>query len=131
MSHHSSPTSYAGSVAGSAAGICANNSLPVGASACSIARAEQELLEGSAASAAGGGGSVLGGQRSSKHGSGAGGGGGGKKGKSSHHKKTAAMSVASSSVSVAQVGSYQYILTTCNDDFCLPRGRPRKVSFFR
>lgn len=51
MSHHSSPTSYAGSVAGSAAGISANNSLPVGASACSIARAEQDFLT----SAVGGG----------------------------------------------------------------------------
>ena len=43
ISHHSSPASYAGSVSGhSTAGISANNSLPVGASACSMARQCQQ-----------------------------------------------------------------------------------------
>ena len=46
ISHHSSPASYAGSISGhSTAGISANNSLPVGASACSMARqSHQEQL---------------------------------------------------------------------------------------
>ena len=43
ISHHSSPASYAGSISGhSTAGVNANNSLPVGASACSMARQCQQ-----------------------------------------------------------------------------------------
>lgn len=43
ISHHSSPASYAGSISGqSTAGVSANNSLPVGASACSMARQCQQ-----------------------------------------------------------------------------------------
>ena len=43
ISHHSSPASYAGSISGhSTAGVNANNSLPVGASACSMARQSQQ-----------------------------------------------------------------------------------------